>query len=129
MKARYAGEPSHLRIWRVVPEFLARHLGNFGKRIVYNYFLRDFTIASLELVAGLALLLWGVAFGAWQWALSLARGQVASSGTIMLAALPVIVGIQLLLAFLSFDMSRVPQLPLHPRLPAPRRGSPPPPAR
>jgi dolichol-phosphate mannosyltransferase len=34
----------------------------------------------------------------------------------MLAALPVILGTQLLLAFLSFDAARVPRRPLHPQL-------------
>jgi hypothetical protein len=39
----------------------------------------------------------------------------------MLAALPVILGTQLLLAFLSFDVARVPRQPLHPQLVRRRR--------
>lgn len=96
-----------------------------GNRFFRNYFLRDFSIASLELLFGGALLTSGALFGAWRWHLSYTRGQAASSGTIMLAALPVLVGIQLLLAFLSYDMSRVPRLALHPRIRQLAGGKPP----
>ncbi|HEY4746592.1 MAG TPA: hypothetical protein VIH38_03475, partial [Steroidobacteraceae bacterium] len=41
---------------------------------------------------------------------------VASAGTVMLAALPLVMGFQLLLSFLAFDISHVPRLPLHVRL-------------
>jgi hypothetical protein len=34
----------------------------------------------------------------------------------MLAALPVILGVQLVLAFLGYDMQNVPRHPIHPRL-------------
>jgi dolichol-phosphate mannosyltransferase len=34
----------------------------------------------------------------------------------MLAALPIIIGIQLILAFLSYDVGNVPKNPLHKRL-------------
>jgi hypothetical protein len=44
----------------------------------------------------------------------------------MLAALPVIVGTQLLLAFLAFDVARVPRTPLHPQLLRRRDGGAPP---
>jgi dolichol-phosphate mannosyltransferase len=117
MPARYFDARSNLRIAAVIPTFLARHCGNFAKRIVYNYYLRDFSVASLELFIGLILLGWGTAFGAWSWASSIASGTFASSGTIMLAALPVLVGIQLLLAFFAFDISRTPRVPLHTHLP------------
>lgn len=39
-------------------------------------------------------------------------GQPASSGTVMLAALPVLVGIQFLIAFLHYDVSHLPTEPL-----------------
>lgn len=79
------------------------------KRIGYHYFIRDFSIASVEIVAGLALLMFGVVFGVVEWAHAAQRGVFASSGTIMLAALPVILGIQLLLAFVVYDIAAVPQ--------------------
>ncbi len=38
MVAVYGAEKSNLRVSRVLPEFLARHFGNFGKRVFYGYF-------------------------------------------------------------------------------------------
>lgn len=113
MRARYGNEKSSLRIANVVGEFLVKHGINTAKRIFYMYFLRDFTVASVELVLGTALFLFGVVFGAVKWSESIATGVPATAGTVILAALPILVGIQLLLAFLSFDIRNVPQHPLH----------------
>lgn len=54
----------------------------------------------------------GVVFGGWAWLRSLTTGQPATSGTVMLAALPLIIGIQFLIAFLHHDVERVPSQPL-----------------
>ena len=56
MDASYGDEKSNLRISRILFEFLGKHIRNGAKRILYNYFLRDMTVASLELV--LATSLW-----------------------------------------------------------------------
>lgn len=109
MDACYGDEQSNLKILRVIPDFLYRHASNFFKRIVYNYFLRDMTLASFELLFGLLLLLFGLVFGGSHWARSIMYGTSASSGTIMVAALSVLVGLQLLLAFLGYDISNVPR--------------------
>jgi hypothetical protein len=45
------------------------------------------------------------------------REVFTSSGTVMLAALPVILGAMLLLAFVGHDIGSVPRVPIHPRLP------------
>ena len=50
MDASYGSEKSNLQVSRVLGEFFVKHLRNFAKRVVYNYFLRDMTAASLELV-------------------------------------------------------------------------------
>jgi Na+/melibiose symporter-like transporter len=47
---------------------------------------------------------------------SAATGEPASSGTVMVAALPVIIGIQFLIAFLHYDVSNVPREALSPEL-------------
>jgi hypothetical protein len=104
MDAHYGDEVSGLQVTKVIPEFLAKHGKNFVKRIFYSYFLRDLSIASLELLGGLALLLFATVFGGFHWWQSLSSGQAAPVGTIVLTALAVLSGLQLLLAFLSFDM-------------------------
>lgn len=117
MPARYADETSHLRIPAVLPGFIAGNTRNFFKRLVYNYFLRDFSIASVNFLAGFFLFTFGVVFGGWIWLANARHGVVTTSGTVMLAALPVILGLQLLLSFLSYDIAAAPVRPVHPLLP------------
>ena len=119
MRALYQNERSSLRIGRVVLPFIYFHLRNGAKRIFYNYFLRDFSIATLELLTGLGLLAFGTAFGAYQWHYHASIGNFASAGTVLLAVLPLLVGVQLLLSFLGYDIGNVPKRPIHPFL-APR---------
>jgi glycosyltransferase involved in cell wall biosynthesis len=116
MRARYGAERSGLNLWRACFEFTAKHCLNTAKRLAYTYFLRDFTAASVELVLGTALLLFGLVFGGLEWHQSVATGVPATAGTVLLAALPVILGSQFLIAFLDFDTRNVPETPLHPRL-------------
>jgi hypothetical protein len=122
MQAVYADERSNMSLLRILPEFIAGHLRNFGKRLFYNYFLRGFSVASLQLLLGLALLPFGMAVGLAGWWDSWATGVPATTGTVILAALPVLLGVQFLLSFLSFDMAAVPQRPVGPLLP-PRAGA------
>jgi glycosyltransferase involved in cell wall biosynthesis len=116
MDARYGDEVSNLRISRIIGEFLGKHARNLGKRILYNYYLRDLSIASLELLVGGALSLFGLCFGGWHWYLSSSTHVPASVGTVMIPALSVLLGIQLLLAFLGYDIANVPRRALHLRL-------------
>lgn len=127
MRAVYGGQSSSLRIRKVVLPFIRLHLRNAAKRIFYNYFLRDFSLASVELVAGLGLVAFGAAFGAYQWQHHASLGIFASAGTVLLSVLPLLVGVQLLLSFLGYDIGNVPKRPVHPFLSAPRVGAAPPP--
>jgi len=126
MTAVYGKEVSSLRPGRVIGPFLAGNLYNLFRRIGYGYFLRGFSIASLELLASLPLLLFGLGFGTWHWLDSASSGETASAGTVMLAALPLILGMQLLLSWLNFDISAEPRQPIHPmlaRMRSPWRGN------
>jgi glycosyltransferase involved in cell wall biosynthesis len=116
IEARYGDEESSLRPGRILGEFAFKHCRNLVKRIFYNYFLRGFSIASVNLVVGLALLTGGASFGAFAWFRGAQAGTFASSGQVMLAALPILIGVQLILAFLSYDMANTPRVTLHRRL-------------
>jgi glycosyltransferase involved in cell wall biosynthesis len=118
MPARYGDEESSLRIRHVLGPFAWKHLSNTAKRIFYSYYLRNFNIASIEIALGAALLAFGSWIGITRWIEGSQANTPATSGTVMLAALPILVGIQLVLAFLSYDLSNVPRDPLHPRLAA-----------
>lgn len=113
MMSSYADEPSSLRPLRMVWPFLRGNFINVVKRIFYSYFLRAFSVASIELVLGLVLWLFGILFGGWHWWRSAAEGIPASAGTVMLAALPLILGTQFLLSWLGFDVASEPRQPVH----------------
>ena len=112
MDAVYGNEPSSLRIHRVAPQFAYKHLRNFGRRVLYSYYLRDFNLASIEAPLGLAALLFGVIFGGVHWLNAFRGAPYASAGTVMVAALPVIVGVQMLLSAINYDVQNVPTTPL-----------------
>lgn len=112
MSAHYADEQSSLKISQVLFEFPPKYMKRFFKRLFYNYFLRDFHAATIELVLGTILFLFGVVAGIIFWVQSVSSGQVATSGSVMLAALPVILGTQLLLSALNFDIQNIPEKPL-----------------
>jgi len=120
MDAKYGDEESGLKISKIFSEFATKHATNLSKRILYNYFLRDLSIASIELVAAVSLLTLGIAFGGWHWWLSLERGVLTPLGTIMVATILFVSGLQFLLAFLGYDIASVPKRVLHRSLPARR---------
>lgn len=113
MNAKYEDEKSNLSIRKIFFEFLLKHLRNFIKRIFYTYFLRDFSIASLELIFGLVLVCFGASFGLSHWVESARFAQATPVGTIMLSVTAAITGLQLLLAFLGHDIQAIPTRCLH----------------
>ena len=113
MDAKYGDEESNLKISKIIGEFLFKHVRNFFKRIFYNYYLRDMSLASLELPLGVIAFNFGVIFGSYQWIQSWSAGYSSSAGTVMLSALPIIVGLQLILGFFHYDISSVPSRPIH----------------
>lgn len=114
MHSHYADEKSGMNPLREVPRFAAAHMCNFLKRVAYNYLVRNFSVASIELLLGVPLIVFGVLFGLANWR----SDAVATAGTVMLAALPIILGTQFLLAFLNYDVQSVPRSTLHVRLKA-----------
>jgi glycosyltransferase involved in cell wall biosynthesis len=116
MTAIYGDEKSNLRIYREVVPFFVQNIRNFGKRLFYNYFLRDFNIASLEILFGFALIVFGTIYGIAHWGVD----KAATAGTVMIAALPLLTGIMLLLSFINFDAQQIPRETISSRLPVKR---------
>lgn len=113
MDAKYGDEVSNLKISKIIGEFLIKHARNFLKRVFYNYYLRDMSLASIELPLGLFLLCFGITYGGYHWLTSMQTGVVTPAGTVMIAALPVLMGLQFVMAFLSYDIVSVPRRPIH----------------
>lgn len=116
MQAKYGTEKSTINIPKIIPEFLFKHTINTCKRIFHTYFVREFGIASIQLVLGKIMLLFGIVYGAYWWRDSSVTDIPATAGTVILAALPIILGSQFLINFLNFDTRNVPKVPLHPLL-------------
>ncbi len=112
--ARYAGETSSLSIPRVLRQFPGRLLWSLMRRLVLKNFVYDFNLASLHLAVGVPLLLTGVGFGAWNWFwYSFQLRMAAPTGTVVLPALLIMVGVQLLLSAARFDLEAVPREPIN----------------
>lgn len=123
MDARYEGEASNLSVLGTIRDFPGKYLRRFLKRIAYSYFVRDFNPCSINLIVGCLALLFGGTFGAWHWYLSIRYQMPATTGTVMVAALPVILGAQLILSAINYDLSNVPKEPLQRALPRNARAS------
>lgn len=113
MRAIYKDEKSSMKISRIVFEFPKKYALRFTKRIFYTYFLRDFNAGSVQGMAGCAIFIAGVVYGIAKWLASFNSGVVATSGTVMLAALPILVGIQLIISAINYDIANVPKRCLH----------------
>lgn len=112
MPARYGTEQSKLRITRILFEFPPKLLGCLLRRLVLKNFIYDFSMESLYLLASLPLLLGGMIYGGWNWLQYARLGIGAPTGTVVIPAMLIILGFQLLLSALGEDVRNVPQRPL-----------------
>lgn len=108
----YRDENSNLNELKVIPVFLLGHFKNFYKRILYSYFLRDFTVGSVFLTLGLVLSLFGLTWSSYFWFYSAQTGIPAHTGTIMIGVLTLVLGFQLILSFILSDVSSEPKISL-----------------
>lgn len=109
MQARYGEERSSLKIGRVLLDFPFKLLRGLARRILLKYFIYDFNMASVYIALGVPLFIFGVLFGGIHWLDSLITGMPRSAGTIMLAALPIILSFQMLLQAIQIDIDRTPK--------------------
>ena len=112
MPARYQGEASSLVIHRVLFEFPPKLFGTLFRRILLKNFIYDFSMGSIYILVGLPLLLFGLIFGSIKWIHYAGENIPAPTGTVMLATLSVLLGIQFLLSAIEIDLHAVPKEPL-----------------
>lgn len=104
MPTIYNAAPSSLSIPRVLFEFPPKLLRLTLRRILVQYFVFDLNLGSIYMLLGMLLLLAGAAWGTYQWIDSSITHVPRSTGTVMLAVLPVLMGFQLLLNALMYDV-------------------------
>jgi dolichol-phosphate mannosyltransferase len=112
MPARYKGEVSSLLIHRILFEFPQKLFATFLRRLLLKNFIYDFSMASIYLLTGLPLLIFGLIFGIYKWIQYASIGIPAPTGTVMLPTLSVLLGIQLLLSAIEIDLRSIPTEPL-----------------
>ena len=113
MDSVYDDEESNLSILNILVTFPYLHLNRTAKRIFYNYFLRNFNIASLYFILGIFLSIFGFWYGIDSLIELSKSNKTASAGTVMLAAMPIIIGNTYLVGFLAYDMQDTPKNPIH----------------
>lgn len=109
MKARYGSEISGLSRTKTLIEFPPRLLIAFLRRILLKYFLYEFTLASVYLLFGVPLFLYGCVFGVVNYIKYTGLQLPTPTGTIMIATLSIMLGFQFLLSALSYDLNNYPK--------------------
>ena len=109
MPASYGEEQSSLSIRRVLWEFPPKLLAMFWRRILLQYFLFDVNLGSLYLFFGLLLMIGGFAGGVFEWVQTHLSGEPRTTGSVMLVVLPALIGVQLILNALMYDVQFAPK--------------------
>jgi dolichol-phosphate mannosyltransferase len=117
LPARYGDEQSSLSIPRTLLGFPPRLFLGLLRRLFWRYLVYDFTALSLYLLLGVPALLGGIVYGSLLWWQLDGRGEYAHPGQVMLAAMPIILGAQLLLQAVALDIANTPKRPITPPLP------------
>lgn len=105
----YADEPSSLRPGRILFAFPPRLLLGFLRRILWRYVYFDVSPVAIFLFFGLLLFSWGFGFGLFEWIVNGSRGVPTTAGTVMLAAVPLILGFELVLQAIVLDVQGSPR--------------------
>jgi glycosyltransferase involved in cell wall biosynthesis len=112
MRAIYGEEQSNLSAKKALFEFPPKLFAGFLRRIFYNKFLFDTSPDLLLGGVGLPLLLFGIIWGIVKYIQFAMLGVPATAGTVMIAALPSILGFQMCLTAIQIDFLSVPSIPL-----------------
>lgn len=105
MPAIYADEKSNLSVMKTLFTFPPKLFYAMMRRIWLRYFIYDFNMNSIYIMFGVPLFLFGLIFGIVEWILYASSNIGAPTGTIMLAVIPLILGFQMLLASVQYDMT------------------------
>jgi glycosyltransferase involved in cell wall biosynthesis len=108
--AVYGDEVSSIKLRTVIPELMNMLLKGFWRRIWYRYVLWSFSPIALLLFMGLLLFGFGIAVAIWV-CFQVASSVVATAATVMLAALPLMIGTQMLISALQLDIQASPSTP------------------
>ncbi len=108
----YGDEVSRLSALKVLVTFPAKLFWAYIQRIIWRYYIRDFSTFSLLFLVGWPLMLFGIIFGLITWYVNASRGIATPTGTIMFSVVPLFLGFQMILQAALLDVNSVPREPL-----------------
>jgi hypothetical protein len=109
LPARYGSQASSLSPARSLLMFPARLATGLLRRLFWRYLFYDVSPVAIFALLGGALASFGGVFGAYHWVKNSWAGVATPLGTIMVATLPLIVGIQLMLEAVVLDVQNTPR--------------------
>ncbi|MEO5905086.1 MAG: glycosyltransferase family 2 protein, partial [Saprospiraceae bacterium] len=109
MKARYGRENSGLSATLAFFEFPVRLFIAFIKRIILKYYLFEFNIASVYMLSGIPLFLIGTIYGIVNYVKYASNFIPAPTGTVVIPTLLIILGFQLILSAINYDITNYPK--------------------
>lgn len=105
---KYGEEKSSLNLTKATLEFPLKHLRNFLRRIFITYYLKDFSLPGFQLLLGSLLSVGATVFGLYNFIRSQSMNVGTEPGTLILFAVLLIMGFQLLLGFITHDVQSSP---------------------
>jgi hypothetical protein len=109
MQPVYAGETSSLSPVGSIGTFAPRLVQRSLHRLVRAYFIRDFNVVSIFVVSGLPSVVFGIVWSAYHWMQSIRLQKVATTGTVIIGMLAIVLGFQLLLQAVVLDVGNEPR--------------------
>jgi glycosyltransferase involved in cell wall biosynthesis len=104
MTTIYGEESSSLSIPRTLLSFPPKLFTFFVRRLLLQYFIFDINLGSIYILLGFLLCGFGGGLAAFEWVQSLLTHLPRTTGTVMLAVLPFLMGFQLVLNALLYDV-------------------------
>jgi hypothetical protein len=105
----YRDETSSLRPARALLEFPFRLIAGFWRRVFWRYVFYDVSPVAVFLFFGTLLFTFGFLYGGYFWVANAIRGVATPTGTVIVAAVPLILGFQLLLEAVVLDIRNSPR--------------------
>jgi hypothetical protein len=109
MPAIYGDEKSNMKLMHMPMLFLKNLVKLFYRRLFRSYFVYDFNIGSIYMIFSFIFLFCGLTFGGYNWYKYSSQDLLTPLGTIMISTLLIILGFQLLLQFIQFDILNTPK--------------------
>jgi dolichol-phosphate mannosyltransferase len=109
LPARYGQESSALSVPRALFAFPPRLLAGLVRRIFWRYLFYDVSPIAIFASLSVIFLSFGILFGSYQWIHHALTNVPTPIGTVILAALPCIIGFELLLQAIVLDIQNTPR--------------------